>query len=356
MKPVLSSFLHKLSPRHWVLVGLLLLVVLVQHIPAWGACYARTLYPLIARPLSFVSGLVPLAVGDLFIASSLLWMVAWPFYARLCLKRSWRQTAGRMAEYLLWLYAWFYLAWGLNYSQPNFYQRTGIAYTPFEAEQFERCASDYIDSLNAAYLPVDQVDKELVRRESIAGYRQLAGNMGVHTPFRDGLRVKTMLFSPFISMVGVTGSMGPFFCEFTVNADVLPADYPATYAHEMSHLLGITSEAEANLYAYLVCTRSTVPEVKYSGYYSILPHVLQNAQRLLPDSTYQQLPRRIRPEIVAQLQSDHAYWSAKYSQLIGSIQNQLYDWYLKGNRIESGRKNYSEVIGLLMSVRAGRQR
>ena len=26
------------------------------------------------------------------------------------------------------------------------------------------------------------------------------------------------------------------------------------------------------------------------------------------------------------------------------------------NRIESGRKNYSEVIGLLMSVRAGRQR
>ena len=245
MKPVLPSFLHKLSPRHWVLVGLLLLVVLVQHIPAWGACYARTLYPLIARPLSFVSGLVPLAVGDLFIASSLLWMVAWPFYARLRLQRSWRQTAGRMAEYLLWLYAWFYLAWGLNYSQPNFYQRTGIAYTPFEAEQFEHFASDYIDSLNAAYLPVDQVDKELVRRESIAGYRQLAGNMGVHTPFRDGLRVKTMLFSPFISMVGVTGSMGPFFCEFTVNADVLPADYPATYAHEMSHLLGITSEAEA---------------------------------------------------------------------------------------------------------------
>lgn len=88
MKPVLPSFLHKLSPRHWVLVGLLLLVVLVQHIPAWGACYARTLYPLIARPLSFVSGLVPLAVGDLFIASSLLWMVAWPFYARL--RVAWR--------------------------------------------------------------------------------------------------------------------------------------------------------------------------------------------------------------------------------------------------------------------------
>ena len=54
-------------------------------------------------------------------------------------------------------------------------------------------------------------------------------------------------------MVGVTGSMGPFFCEFTLNGDLLPANYPATYAHELAHLLGITSEAEANFYAYQVC-------------------------------------------------------------------------------------------------------
>ena len=32
-------------------------------------------------------------------------------------------------EYLLWIYAWFYLAWGLNYSQKDFYGRTNIPYT-----------------------------------------------------------------------------------------------------------------------------------------------------------------------------------------------------------------------------------
>lgn len=46
-----------------------------------------------------------------------------------------------------------------------------------------------------------------------------------------------MLFTPLISMVGVTGSMGPFFCEFTLNGDLLPSQYPATYAHELAHLL-----------------------------------------------------------------------------------------------------------------------
>ena len=38
-----------------------------------------------------------------------------------------------------------------------------------------------------------------------------------------------------------------------------------------------------------------------------------------------------------------------YSPLIGDIQDFIYDLYLKGNKIQSGRKNYSEVIGLLIS-------
>lgn len=84
-----------------------------------------------------------------------------------------------------------------------------------------------------------------------------------------------MLFTPFISMVGVTGSMGPFFCEFTLNGDLLPVNYPATYAHELAHLLGITSEAEANFYAYQVCTRSEAMGIRFSGYFSILGHVLE---------------------------------------------------------------------------------
>ena len=79
------------------------------------------------------------------------------------------------------------------------------------------------------------------------------------------------MFTPFISMVGVTGSMGPFFCEFTLNGDLLPVNYPATYAHELAHLLGITSEAEANFYAYQVCTRSQAMGIRFSGYFSVCP-------------------------------------------------------------------------------------
>ena len=36
-------------------------------------------------------------------------------------------------------------------------------------------------------------------------------------------------------------------------------------SHELAHFLGITSEAEANFYAYQVCTRSQVKEIRFPG-------------------------------------------------------------------------------------------
>ena len=97
-----------------------------------------------------------------------------------------------------------------------------------------------ITQLNRSYTPVNSISQDLIREETVRIYNQLSDSLGVHRPPHDHPRVKTMLFTPFISMVGVTGSMGPFFCEFTLNGDLLPANYPATYAHELAHLLGIT--------------------------------------------------------------------------------------------------------------------
>ena len=317
---------NRLFKGRYVLLGLLLLFVwLAQTVPGWGEFYARQLYPGIALCLSSFSNLFPFAVGDLFIALSLAGLVVYPFIVRRAGHKTWRSIALREAEYLAWLYVWFYAAWGLNYSQD-------------------------VEKLNASYVaPPAEVNRPLVCREAVRGYRRISSHLEVHRPLSDHPRVKTMLFTPLISMVGVTGSMGPFFCEFTVNGDVLPADYPATYAHEMAHQLGITSEAEANFYAYQVCIRSSEKSIRFSGYYSILPHVLNNAYRLMDKEEYQALLASIRPEIIRLLQDKQAYWEAKYSPFIGRIQDWMYDLYLKGNKIPGGRKNYSEVIGLLIS-------
>ena len=230
----------KLKIRYVVLIVLLSVVWATQLIPILGEVYAQSVYPVISHFLSSFSKLMPFAIGDLFIFLSVLGLLFNPIRARYIQKKKWKQILLNEMEYLLWIYVWFYLAWGLNYSQKNFYQRTEIPYTAYTPEIFQEFVDDYITQLNRSYTPVNSINQDLIREETVRIYHQLSDSLGVNRPPHEHPRVKTMLFTPFISMVGVTGSMGPFFCEFTLNGDLLPVNYPATYAHELAHLLGLS--------------------------------------------------------------------------------------------------------------------
>lgn len=93
--------------------------------------------------------------------------------------------------------------------------------------------------------------------------------------------------------------MGPFFSEFNLNTELPFIQYPSCYAHELAHRLGIASEAEANLYAYMICIRSSSPIVRFSGYFSLLGYVMQSARNLLPESEFQKVVKQLNPGIVA---------------------------------------------------------
>ena len=90
--------------RYSVLGTLIALVWLTQMLPALGEGYARTAYPVISYILSGFSNIIPFALGDLFIALSIGGMIAYPFYARIRLKLSWKKILRRDVEYLLWIH------------------------------------------------------------------------------------------------------------------------------------------------------------------------------------------------------------------------------------------------------------
>ena len=118
---------NKPNVRYLALGALLILVWLTQWIPALATIYSQTIYPLISYVLSFFSGLFPFAIGDLFIFLSITGVIVYPFYARLRKKLPWKKILLRDGEYLLWIYVWFYLAWGLNYSSKiSYYLKTQI--------------------------------------------------------------------------------------------------------------------------------------------------------------------------------------------------------------------------------------
>ncbi len=376
--------LRRLKWRHWVLIALLLLITLTKTIPTWGIIYNFFVYPLIGMALSHLSGWIPFAVGDLFIALSIAWAILYPIY-HLCIRKTLvrkeiikkgidgkgivekekkvrflkkRVVFERVAEYLLWVYAWFYIAWGLNYSQPNIYDRTGMKPVKVSEAKFKAFAYQYADSLNALSISeksffsdsiADDGLKNRVWDAILKEYNKIGYKEGINAPFNQHPHAKTMVFTPISSMSGVTGSMGPFFCEFTLNGDILPHDYPATYAHEFAHFLGVANEGEANFYSYIVCTASADKQVRFSGYYHIFFHVLNNVFDILGEKEGERFLKYIRPEIIQLAKSDRHYWLSKRCKVLDAAQDFIFDFYLKGNHVAEGRKSYSGVIGLILA-------
>ena len=370
--------LNRIKWRHWLLLVLLILVTLTKMIPLWGFIYTTRIYPIIGTLLSPISGFFPFAVGDIFIALSIAWVIFYPIYEIGLRKKLARRyfflaakrgsypkkkvVFGRVAEYLLWVYAWFYIAWGLNYSQPNIYDRIGMKPVEVSEAKFKAFAYQYADSLNALSISsdiagssifsdsiVDDGLKNRVRDAVLNEYNKIGYKEGINAPFNQHPHAKTMLFTPLSSMSGVTGSMGPFFCEFTLNGDILPHDYPATYAHEFAHFLGVANEGEANFYSYIVCTASADKQVRFSGYYHIFFHVLNNVFDILGEKEGERFLKHIRPEIIQLAKSDRRYWLSKRCKALDAAQDIIFDFYLKGNHVAEGRKSYSGVIGLILA-------
>ena len=363
-----SLHISRLKWHHWLLIAALILITLTRKNPYWGFFYTSHIYPLIGTVLSHISGIFPFALGDLFIALSIAWVILYPIYEIGLRKKLARRfiflaaksgcypkkkaVFGRVIEYLLWVYGWFYAAWGLNYSQPVIYYRVGMKPAEVSKEKFRKFAYQYADSLN--YLSEERRGKSdglknRVRDAVLKGYNEIGSKEGINAPFNQHPHAKTMLFTPLSSMSGVTGSMGPFFCEFTLNGDIRPHDYPAIYAHEFAHLLGIANEGEANFYSYIVCTASSDKAVKFSGYYHIFFHVLRNVFDILGEKEGEKFLKYIRPEIIQLARSDRQYWIGKRCKALDAAQDFIFDLYLRGNHVTEGRKSYSGVVGLILA-------
>jgi len=319
-----------------------------MHVPGMGEWYARMLYPVISTPLARISSLFPFSLGDCFIYGSIAGLLIY-IIRRLIKRKSFKRTLFFTVEYLAWVYVWFYMAWGLNYFRDGFYQRSGIAYVAYEPGQFQRFLTLYTDSLNASFCDfTEPLSREIVDREVKKGYETIAGRFALMQPhtYQTG---KPMLIPPLMSGVGVLGYIGPFFNEFHLNPALLPVQYPTTYAHEMAHVLGVSSEAESNLYSFLVCSQSEYPQIRFAAWFSLFTYVLGNAYGLLDAESFDEWRTTLRPEVKELFNAKNAYWQSRYNPVIGEAQDVMYNMFLKSNNIPSGRKNYSEVVGLLIS-------
>ena len=332
----------------WLITGgvLFMMLFIFSRNPALSEAYMRTIYPVIATIISFISAIFPFSLYDLFIVAALVWFTG--MILRVILRKiTLSAFLYSLLRFTLIVVAWFYLSWGIAYFRDDFYTRNEVEEVPFDKENLHNVTLRFIENVNRFYVISDEMDKEEVREVIEQSYHQHHQELRLPDP-NGQRRVKAMIFEPIYSKMGVSGYFGPFFNEIHVNNYGLPFTYPFTLAHEMAHQYGIAPESEASLYAFIVCAGSSDPMVRYSGYTSVLGYLLRDARRFLPDA-YDSLLQSIRPEIIADLQRNSAHWMAARNETLSDTQDKMYDVYLKTNQVSSGRENYSEVVGLLLS-------
>ena len=333
----------------WTLLVLgMTFITLCRYQPGIAEWYARTVYPPLSAALSAFSSLFPFPLMELLVVSLILWLTLYPVWKR---KKGipWLKILLREMEMLAWIYVWFYLGWGLNYFRYNIYTRLQAPPMAYEEQHFKDFLKDYTDRLNTTYQSDTEIDSEKLKEYVHAFYAKLPSAYGLSQP-KEWQEPKDFIFTSLYNKVGVLGSMGPFFAEAQLNGDLPEVQHPFTYAHEFSHLLGVSNEAEANYWAYRACTESSSTALQYCGYFGLFPYVLSNASYLLSKEDFQAWIQTVRPEVIEQYKEKNRYWQERYSPLIGSIQDFTYNLFLKGNKIASGKKNYAEVIGLLLSL------
>lgn len=329
-------------------VVLLVFVEWIKHTPTILHIYAHQIYPHLMRRVHAFSSFFSVPLYDLFIPimiGLLLWLLI-----RLCIGRNRGSTLYTLFYTLSTLYISFYLLWGYNYYLPTFYERNKLEVAAYDEEQFGLFLNEYIKNINADFCTMKEIEEASVQFNPLEGFEELSKRYQIHQ-LPSGSIVKSSLHSRLYASMGVRGYYAPFFAESIVNSNNLPHQRVATQVHELAHLVGVTSEAEANLYTYLICTESTDKAIRFSGYYSVLPYVLGTARRNSSEDQFKEILSQLSPELLTLYRATSLHWEGLYSSRLGAIQNRVYDLYLRGNNISEGRKDYAGVLKMIISIR-----
>lgn len=333
--------------RHIILIILFVFIIAARVNVSVGEWYATHLYPYISTSLSLLVSWIPFSMTEILVVGAVILMIYVLVRNIRHREKVWKIFI-REAEIVVWIMVWLYFGWGMNYFRENIYTRGNFTRQAFDEVVFKQFMTDYADSLNNSYIP-ETVEMSVYENDIKERYSSVPDHYGL-SKAKSWQHPKRLIFNRLYTAVGVGGYIGPFFGETHLNADLFPQQKPSSYAHELSHLLGVSDEDEANFWAYQICRTSDIPAVKYSGYYSLLPYVLSNASRVLNEDEYKEYVLSIRPEVRQQLTDQQNFWKSKYSRTLGKIQSVIYDSMLKVNKIPSGTKNYNQVVELIIAT------
>ena len=314
-----------------------------RHPQLTEAIYSQTLYPVVAFLLSFVSKWVSFSLDDLFYAMLALFLMT-VFLMTIFRNIKFGRFLLLLLQTLSVCYVLFYWVWGFNYYRSGVNERLQITKSKPDTVQFVRVLENLIAQTNESYCSFDNITKTEISALVETSYQKHASFLKLDYP--QGTRVpKPITLSSFFAKASIAGYYGPFFSEVHLNNSLLMIEYPQVLAHESAHQFGITSEAEANFYGWLVCAKSNSKHLRYSANISMINYFLSQGRRL---HNFADIVHQIDKPVIDDIRKVQKHWESMRNERIDKAAEKVNDAYLKTNKIEKGIEDYFGVVQFVM--------
>ncbi len=154
-----------------------------------------------------------------------------------------------------------------------------------------------------------------------------------------------MLSEPW-TYTHISGMYTFFTGEANVNINYPDYVIISSAAHEMAHQRGINREAEANFIAYLVCSLSDDPYIRYAGNVDVLQSVLNSlysASREMHAELYATVPDEVKTEY----RSYSTFFDKYRETVVSEVSSAVNDKFITSNNQPEGEKSYGLVVDLV---------
>jgi hypothetical protein len=278
----------------WAFLGVLALVIRYfasQNPEATDELYSRKFFPGIRNIIDMTLGHLPFPSVYLFVV--ILGLVIGLFFFRFSRRQGWKSktlyTVKATSNGIGALVFFFLILWGYNYQRTPIFQQLSLKPKSLNLEQLEaevnithRLIEQYRKQVKTDTFAITEIidyqDLENLVRANMSENMEILGLNFTGRP-------RTKQFPPpgFMRKMGILGIYFPFTGESYIDPTLHPLERPFTIAHEMAHSYGITDEGEANFIAWVICTNSEDPLLRYSGHLRLLQYQMRDYYRMAPD-------------------------------------------------------------------------
>jgi len=334
-------------------LGMIALRLVMDWVPGFAEdMYGRGIFPLIRLGLDNTLGRLPFPAVYLLVLLILLWAIRrWGRRERstrsLLLRLESAIVTGMSV--LFGAVGLFLVLWGFNYARIPLRHQLELPLDPLDGPAMVAELQLATTGLNnwagrAPVIPAPGLETRV--RQGLAAILQEVDWPAVGRP-----RVRFFHPGGLLKVFGVSGIYNPFTGAATIPGGLPMMTRPFTAAHEMAHAWGITDEGEANLAAFLACTRSGDPELAYSAHlawWGYLAGPVARADR----NAYVRITSTLTARVRDDMELIRVHWQ-RYRGSLQRIARQANDAYLRSQGVAAGVISYEAFPAL---VRAWRRR